>query len=123
MLASAPSIVSEKIQFFLPATTERMEFSLMLLERLHLPSSKYVMRIKYIRRYLERPIIAISRIDAYNGDTVTFYIQYFESSTLIHSECDTFNFQRTGLKRVAYIENAPHGAISKIFLDCWGSRM
>ncbi len=29
--------------------------------------------IKYIRRYLERPIIAISRIDAYNGDTVTFY--------------------------------------------------
>lgn len=29
--------------------------------------------IRYIRKYLERPTIAISRIDAYNGDTVTFY--------------------------------------------------
>lgn len=29
--------------------------------------------IKYISRYLERPILAISRIDAHNGDTVTFY--------------------------------------------------
>lgn len=28
---------------------------------------------KYIERYLGRPVIATSRIDSYDGDTVTFH--------------------------------------------------
>ena len=31
--------------------------------------------IKYIGRYLGRPVIATSRIDCYDGDFVTFHIQ------------------------------------------------
>ena len=42
MLASAPSTDLLNSQFFLPTVTGRMEFSLGLLERLHLPSSRNV---------------------------------------------------------------------------------
>lgn len=42
--------------------------------------------IKYISRYLGRPVIATSRLDAYNGDSVTFHYQRHEDHKTI-TEC------------------------------------
>ena len=42
--------------------------------------------IKYISRYLGRPVIATSRIDKYNGDFVTFHYTRHEDNKTI-SEC------------------------------------
>ena len=39
--------------------------------------------IKYISRYLGRPVIATSRIDAYDGDSVTFHYQRHEDHKTI----------------------------------------
>ena len=42
--------------------------------------------IKYISRYLERPTIATSRIDNYDGDFVTFHYKKHEDNQLV-TEC------------------------------------
>lgn len=42
--------------------------------------------IKYISRYLGRPVIATSRIDAYDGDNVTFHYTRHEDNQTI-TEC------------------------------------
>lgn len=42
--------------------------------------------IKYISRYLGRPVIATSRIDAYDGDSVTFHYQRHEDQKMV-TEC------------------------------------
>lgn len=42
--------------------------------------------IKYISRYLGRPVIATSRIDSYDGDSVTFHYQRHEDHKTI-TEC------------------------------------
>lgn len=42
--------------------------------------------IKYISRYLGRPVIATSRIDAYDGDSVTFHYQRHEDHKTV-TEC------------------------------------
>lgn len=42
--------------------------------------------IKYISRYLGRPVIATSRIDVYDGDSVTFHYQRHEDHKTI-TEC------------------------------------
>lgn len=42
--------------------------------------------IKYISRYLGRPVIATSRIDAYDGDSVTFHYQRHEDHKMV-TEC------------------------------------
>ena len=42
--------------------------------------------IKYISRYLGRPVIATSRMDAYDGDSVTFHYQRHEDHKTI-TEC------------------------------------
>ena len=42
--------------------------------------------IKYISRYLRRPVIATSRIDAYDGDNVTFHYTRHEDNQTI-TEC------------------------------------
>lgn len=39
--------------------------------------------IKYIGRYLGRPVIATSRIDSYDGDSVTFHYNRHEDNKLI----------------------------------------
>ena len=39
--------------------------------------------IKYIGRYLGRPVIATSRIDNYDGDTVTFHYNRHEDNKYI----------------------------------------
>jgi len=42
--------------------------------------------IKYISRYLGRPVIATSRIDSYDGDSVTFHYTRHEDHNLV-TEC------------------------------------
>ncbi|MDY5475580.1 MAG: transposase, partial [Enterocloster clostridioformis] len=42
--------------------------------------------IKYISRYLGRPVIATSRIDAYDGTSVTFHYQRHEDHETV-TEC------------------------------------
>ncbi|MFR7848194.1 MAG: transposase [Coprococcus phoceensis] len=46
----------------------------------NLSDSKTV--IKYIGRYLGRPVIATSRIDNYDGDTVTFHYNRHEDNNI-----------------------------------------
>ncbi|WP_270270948.1 transposase zinc-binding domain-containing protein [Enterocloster clostridioformis] len=46
----------------------------------------FTIPVKYISRYLGRPVIATSRIDAYDGDCVTFHYQRHEDHKTI-TEC------------------------------------
>lgn len=48
--------------------------------------------IKYIGCYLGRPVIAISRIDSYNGDSVTFHYNRHEDNKLITETIPALDF-------------------------------
>ncbi|MBA2213317.1 transposase [Sellimonas intestinalis] len=48
--------------------------------------------IKYIGRYLGRPIIASSRIDSYDGDFVTFHYNRHEDNNLIFETLPALDF-------------------------------
>nr|WP_308743538.1 transposase [uncultured Anaerocolumna sp.] len=48
--------------------------------------------IKYITRYLGRPVIASSRIDDYDGDTVTFHYTRHENHKLITERVPALDF-------------------------------
>lgn len=48
--------------------------------------------IKYIGRYLGRPVIATSRIDNYDGDTVTFHYNRHEDDVLVTRTVPVMNF-------------------------------
>ena len=48
--------------------------------------------VKYISRYLGRPVIATSRIDAYDGDSVTFHYQRHEDHKTITECIPTIDF-------------------------------
>lgn len=48
--------------------------------------------IKYIGRYLGRPVIATSRIDSYDGDFVTFHYNRHEDDQLITETIPVLNF-------------------------------
>ena len=48
--------------------------------------------IKYITRYLGRPVIASSRIDHYDGDHVTFHYQRHEDNALITETVPVLDF-------------------------------
>lgn len=50
------------------------------------------MVIKYIGRYLGRPVIATSRIDSYNGDFVTFHYNRHEDGKLINETLSALDF-------------------------------
>ncbi len=39
--------------------------------------------VKYISRYLGRPVIAISRIDSYDGENVTFHYNKHEDNSYV----------------------------------------
>ena len=43
--------------------------------------------IKYIGRYLGRPVIATSRIDKYDGDFVTFHYNRHEDDAYVEELC------------------------------------
>lgn len=48
--------------------------------------------VKYIGRYLGRPVIATSRIDKYDGDTVTFHYNRHEDNKYIVETIPTIEF-------------------------------
>mgnify|MGYP000615245905 FL=1 len=48
--------------------------------------------IKYIGRYLGRPAIATSRIDSYDGDSVTFHYNRHEDNKLITETIPALDF-------------------------------
>lgn len=48
--------------------------------------------IKYISRYLGRPVIATSRIDSYDGDFVTFHYNRHEDNQLITERIPALDF-------------------------------
>lgn len=48
--------------------------------------------IKYIGRYLGRPVIATSRIDSYDGDSVTFHYNRHEDNKLITEAIPVLEF-------------------------------
>nr|WP_289702140.1 transposase [Enterocloster clostridioformis] len=64
----------------------RLAFRKVLLDQLSLKLCPPDVTIKYISRYLGRPVIATSRIDAYDGDCVTFHYQRHEDHKTI-TEC------------------------------------
>lgn len=48
--------------------------------------------IKYISRYLGRPVIATSRIDTYNGENVTFHYTRHEDNNTVTETIPALNF-------------------------------
>lgn len=48
--------------------------------------------IKYITRYLGRPVIAASRIDGYDGENVTFHYKRHEDEFLVTETIPTLDF-------------------------------
>lgn len=52
---------------------------------------------KYIGRYLGRPVIATSRIDHYDGETITFHYNRHEYNRLITESVPVMHFMHTHL--------------------------
>lgn len=48
--------------------------------------------VKYISRYLGRPVIATSRIDSYDGDNVTFHYNKHEDNTYVEKTIPVLDF-------------------------------
>lgn len=48
--------------------------------------------LKYVGRYLGRPVIATSRIDSYDGDTVTFHYNRHEDNVLVTESIPAIEF-------------------------------
>ena len=48
--------------------------------------------IKYISRYLGRPVIALSRIDSYDGDNVTFHYNRHEDNVFVQKTIPAIDF-------------------------------
>lgn len=48
--------------------------------------------IKYVSRYLGRPVIALSRIDSYDGETVTFHYNRHEDNAFVRETIPVLDF-------------------------------
>ena len=48
--------------------------------------------VKYISRYLGRPVIALSRIDSYDGDNVTFHYNRHEDNVFVKKTVPALDF-------------------------------
>ncbi len=48
--------------------------------------------IKYVSRYLGRPVIALSRIDSYDGDNVTFHYNKHEDNSFVKKTLPAMDF-------------------------------
>ena len=64
----------------------------------NLSDSKTV--IKYIGRYLGRPVIATSRIDSYDGDTVTFHYNRHEDNKYIVETLPAIDFIKRLIRHI-----------------------
>lgn len=56
--------------------------------------------VKYIGRYLGRPVIATSRIDKYDGDFVTFHYNRHEDDKLIHETIPVMDFIKRIIRHI-----------------------
>mgnify|MGYP003483557116 FL=1 len=56
--------------------------------------------IKYIGRYLGRPVIATSRIDNYDGDNVTFHYNRHEDNALIYETVPVLDFMEKLIQHI-----------------------
>ena len=56
--------------------------------------------IKYIRRYLGRPVIATSRIDKYDGDNVTFHYNRHEDGKYIEETIPAIDFIKRLIRHI-----------------------
>lgn len=56
--------------------------------------------IKYIGRYLGRPPIATSRIDSYDGDSVTFHYNRHEDDVLVHETIPAIDFIKRLIRHI-----------------------
>ena len=48
--------------------------------------------VKYVSRYLGRPVIALSRIDSYDGDNVTFHYNRHEDNVFVRKTLPAIDF-------------------------------
>lgn len=48
--------------------------------------------IKYVSRYLGRPVIALSRIDSYDGEMVTFHYNRHEDNSFVQKTLPAIDF-------------------------------
>ena len=48
--------------------------------------------IKYITRYLGKPLITLSRIEAYNGESVTFHYNHYKNNAYIERTLPAIEF-------------------------------
>lgn len=55
---------------------------------------------KYIGRYLGRPVIALSRIDSYDGDNVTFHYNRHEDGGLVSESIPALEFIRRLIQHI-----------------------
>lgn len=56
--------------------------------------------IKYISRYLGRPVIATSRIDSYDGETVTFHYNKHEDNSYVKKTMPVLDFIRLLIQHI-----------------------
>ena len=57
---------------------------------------------KYIGRYLGRPVIATSRIDSYDGDTVTFHYNRHEDNKYVVEKIPALDFISRAISKEAH---------------------
>ena len=57
---------------------------------------------KYIERYLGRPVIATSRIDSYDGDTVTFHYNWHEDNKYVVEKIPALDFISRLIQHILY---------------------
>ena len=55
--------------------------------------------VKYISRYLGRPVIALSRIDSYDGENVTFHYNRHEDNVFV-KKCSLERLAKKGIVEV-----------------------
>ena len=48
--------------------------------------------VKYVSRYLDRPVIALFRIDSYDGDHVTFHYNKHEDNSFVRRTLPAIDF-------------------------------
>lgn len=56
--------------------------------------------IKYVSRYLGRPVIALSGIDSYDGDNVTFHYNRHEDNTFVRKTLPAIDFIKLLIRHI-----------------------
>lgn len=80
-----------------PSATENINKSSMSMPNHY--NSKVV--VKYIGRYLGRPVIATSRVDTYDGDFVTFHYNQHEDDVFVLETIPVMEFIKRLIRYIA----------------------